>query len=64
MATQTEWRIEKRVANTEQWAVVGHAATRAEAAEKAKAVIGGNSTGVRVCQTDTPYRNPEIVVGV
>jgi hypothetical protein len=57
------WRVEKRVANTEQWKVVGHAATKQEAVEKAKAVLGGASTGVRICQTDSPCRTPEIVVG-
>lgn len=58
------WRIEKRVANTEQWKVVGHATTKQEAGEKAKAVLGGASTGVRICQVDSPYRTPEVVVGV
>jgi hypothetical protein len=58
------WRIEKRVANTGQWKVVGHTSTKEEAVAKAKAVLGGSSTGVRVCQTDSPYRTPEVVVGV
>lgn len=57
------WRIEKRVANTEEWKVVGHAATKAEAIGKANAVLGGTSTGVRICQTDSPYRTPEVIVG-
>lgn len=58
------WRIEKRVANTDQWKVVGHATTKEDAVLKAKAVVGGESTGVRICQTDSPYHTPEVVVGV
>jgi len=58
------WRIEKRVANTDNWSVVGHAVSREEAVALARAVVGGASTGVRICQTDSPYHIPEIVIGV
>lgn len=60
----SRWRIEKRVANTDQWKVVGHAESRDEAILVAKNVIGGSSTGVRICQTDNPYRIPEIIFGI
>lgn len=58
------WRVEKRVANTQQWKVVGYAPTKQEAITKANAVLGGASTGVRICQTDSPYRTPEVVIGL
>ena len=58
------WRIEKRVANTDQWKVVGHAWSREKAIDAANAVIGGRSTGVRICRTDSPYATPEVVAGV
>ena len=61
--TAEMWRIEKRVANTDQWKVVGHAVSREEAVALARAVVGGASTGVRICQ-DSPYHIPEIVIGV
>lgn len=59
-----QWRIEKRVANTDRWGVVGFAGTKEGAIAKAQTVIGGQSTGVRICQTDTPHRTPTVVVGV
>lgn len=62
-AIARKWRIEKRVANTEHWGVVGYAATRDEAARAARTVLGGASTGVRICQTDTPHRQPILIVG-
>lgn len=58
------WQVEKRVPNTEHWYVVGYAPTREEAVEKAQSILGGASTGVRICRTDDPYDTPEIVVGV
>lgn len=60
----TEWKIEKRVANTDEWRVVGHATSQEEATNMAMDVEGGRSTGVRICQTDTPDRDPIIVAGV
>jgi hypothetical protein len=60
---KNEWRVEKRVANTTTWAVVAVASSRSEAIRLAHGVLGGESTGVRIAQTDSPYRRPEIVVG-
>ena len=59
----TRYRIEKRVANTDHWVVVGHAGTLAEATAKAITVEGGQSTGVRVCLTDSPHDVPVMIVG-
>ena len=62
--TAEMWRIEKRVANTNHWSVVGYAATREEAVALARTVAGGASTGVRICRSGSPYHIPEIVIGV
>jgi hypothetical protein len=57
------YRIEKRVANTDQWRIVAHAGTLEEATDKALEVEGGQSTGVRVCLTDSPHDVPVMIVG-
>lgn len=62
--TLATYRVEKRVANTTHWGVVGYAATPREAAEAARSVPGGASTGVRICRTDDPYAEPIVIVGV
>jgi len=57
------YRIEKRVANTDTWKVVAHAGSVEEATDKAIAVEGAHSTGVRVCLTDSPHDVPVMIVG-
>ena len=64
----TEYRIEKRIANTEQWGTVGYADSRENAVDFAKNVVGGKSTGVRIVAIDPAegWReggSVEIVVG-
>jgi hypothetical protein len=65
MTTATKnWTVQKRVANTETWAVVGHATSREAAIAIARNVCGGKSTGVRVCRADDPDATPEIILGI
>jgi hypothetical protein len=63
--TTTRWAVQKRVANTDQWRTVARAATRAEAVEMARAVIGGVSTGVRICDSHAEYEaaQPILICG-
>lgn len=58
-----EYIVQKRIANTEQWATVTTASTFECAVAAALRVEGGASTGVRVCRTDCPYVAPVIVAG-
>ncbi len=58
------YRIAKRVANTDHYGTIGHAATLDEAIEKAREVVGGESTGVRVYDTTDPFADGLQVVGV
>lgn len=54
--------VQKRVANTEHWGTVASGLTRDEVVSRAKTVEGGKSTGVRIV-ADSPYAEPEIIVG-
>lgn len=59
------YRVEKRVANTDHWGIVagGYPLSREAAIEMAKQVVGGEATGVRICDTSSPYNEPELIVG-
>lgn len=48
----TEYRIEKRVANTERWGCVGYADSRENAISAAHNVVDGIYTGVRIVALD------------
>ncbi len=68
MTQEINYRIEKRVANTEHWGTVGYADTRENAIDAARAVEGGRHTGVRIVALDpaTGWREggaTELVVG-
>ncbi len=57
---ELKYRIEKRIANTEQWRCVGYADSRENAIEAAGNVLGGASTGVRIAQLDPAAGYPEV----